>query len=349
MHTKYKPVKFPLDESFHNYIIEWWYFNGNLEDARGNEYSFMDCLFRVDVKKFGLPVLSRIPLKTAYFSHSLVSAIKTKKYYHRIAPFSILSDDSFSKPLLYINYLNPQPENGYTNCVMEKIDGSRYHIKNEDVDLYFTSQKKPLLEGGKGYLNLHSKTTYYYSLTRLKTQGRIRLKNKWIEVTGKSWMDHQWADSNRSLDRWDWFSIQLDNGAEMVCFVYDDGKVRTHLADIIYSDSKQGHLKNVKITPLKKHWTSPKSGASYPLEWEIEVPGKDIKLNLTARIPNQEMLFGSINYWEGPLVVSGVFSGKKVKGLGFMELVGYPSRYTGIKYLTEEIGHVAARIFSGRR
>ena len=306
----------------------------------------MDCLFKVDVKKVKIPFLSKAPFKTSYFSHSLVSDLKHKSFHRRIAPFSVISDDSFSKPLLYINYLNPEIKNGYTNCVIEKTGESTYHLKNEDIDLKLISIKKPLLEGGKGYLDLHPKTTYYYSLTNLKTEGRIKVKNKWIEVTGKSWMDHQWADASYSKDRWDWFSVQLDNDTEIVCCVYDDNKIKTYFADISYPDSSQEHYKDIEIIPLEKHWSSPKSKAVYPLSWKIKIPSKNIELNLTAKIDNQEMLFGSINYWEGPLQAAGDFDGKKVTGVGFMELVGYPSQYSNAKYISDEIGKTASRFLS---
>ena len=346
MHKEYKPIKFPEDESAHDYIVEWWYFNGHLEDALGNEYAFMDCFFKVDVKRVKIPFLSKIPLKTSYFSHSLVSDLRHKSFHHRIAPFSVISDDSFSKSLLYINYLNPEIKNGYTNCVIEKTGESTYHLKNEDIDLKLTSIKKLLLEGGKGYLDLHSKTTYYYSLTNLKTEGRIKIKNKWIDVTGKSWMDHQWADASYCKDRWDWFSVQLDDDTEMVCCVYDDGKVKTYFADISYSDNRQEHYKEIEIIPSNQQWVSPKSKATYPLSWKIKIPAKNIDLNLMAKIENQEMLFGSINYWEGPLRVEGSFDGEKITGVDFMELVGYPSQYTNVKYLNDEIGKTVSRFFS---
>jgi len=309
----------------------------------------MDCFFKVDVKGVKIPFLSKIPLKTSYFSHSLVSDLKHKSFHNRIAPFSVISDDSFSKPLLYINYINPEIKNGYINCVIEKTGESTYHLKNEDIDLKLNSIKKPLLEGGKGYLDLHSKMTYYYSLTNLKTEGRIKIKNKWIDVTGKSWMDHQWANasySEDSKDRWDWFSVQLDNDTEIVCCVYDDGKMKTYFADISYGDSSQEHYKNIEIIPLEKSWLSKKSKAIYSLAWKIKIPAKNIDLNLTAKIENQEMLFGSINYFEGPLQVEGNFDGEKITGVGFMELVGYPSQYNNVKYIRDEIGKTALRFAS---
>ncbi len=336
MHKEYRPIRFPDDESVHNHIIEWWYFNGHLKDERGNEYAFMNCLFRADVKKVKIPFFSKIPLKTIYFSHSLISDIKNKAFYHKISPLSIISDDSFSRPQLYINYINPEIRKSYTNCVIEKIGEDEYHVKNENADLKLVSTKKPLLEGGKGFLDLNSKTTYYYSLTNLKTEGQIKIKNRWINVTGKSWMDHQWANTGYSRDKWDWFSIQLDDNTEIVCCAYDDGKKKTYFADISYPDGRQEHYQSVEIIPAKIQWKSLKSKAVYPLAWGIRLPAKSIDLNITARIENQEMLFGSINYWEGPLTVCGYFGTKKVKGVGFMELVGYPSQYNAMKYFREE-------------
>lgn len=348
MHKEYTPIQFPKDESAHNNIIEWWYFNGHLKDEKGNEYSFMNCLFRVDIKRVKIPFLSMIPLKISYFSHSLLTDLTNKKFYRRIAPLSIISNDSFSKPLLYINYLNPGIKNGYVNCAIEEIEKFKYHLKNEDIDLILTSTKEPLLEGGNGYLGLNSKTTYYYSLTHLKTEGQIKINDTWIRCAGKSWMDHQWMNVEYSKDRWgwDWFSIQLDNDTEMVCCVYGDGKGKTYFADISYADHHQEHYKEIKIIPLKRNWKSPKSKAVYPLAWKIKIPEKNIELDLATKIDNQEMLFGSINYWEGPLSVRGNFDGEKVKGIGFMELVGYPSEYTNIKYISDEIGETIKRFIS---
>jgi len=199
-----------------------------------------------------------------------------------------------------------------------------------------TSVKKPLLEGGNGYVNLDSKKTYYYSLTNLKTKGEIRIKNKLIKVKGKSWMDHQWANVSYSKDKWTWFSIQLDNEIEMVCFEYDDGKTKTYLASISYSNGKQEHIHEVKFTPLKIKWTSPKTKTEYPLSWRIEIPQKNIDLKVTPLIKNQEMIFGTINYWEGPLTVRGLFNNQTVRGLGFLELVGCPAKYGNLKFARDE-------------
>jgi len=320
-----KPVQFSQDELAHNHAIEWWYWNGHLQDKQGKRYGYMDCLFKAKPKKIKIPFIKGVPAETLYFSHSLVTDIKRKNFYPRIDYVSLVSKDSFSKTLLNINYINPIIVNGYFNNVMQKIERGHYYLKTEDIELHLYSKKKPLLEDGSGYLRLpNSRSTYYYSLTNLKTEGKIRVGKKWIEVTGKSWMDHQWANVKYEKDKWTWFSIQLDNNTEIVCIEFGNKK-QYRLASVSHPNNKQKHTRDVNFTPLGKQWKSQKTKAEYPLEWKIEIPEFNIALTAKALVKQQEMLFGTINYWEGPLAIKGEMEGKKVSGVAFSELVGYPS------------------------
>jgi predicted secreted hydrolase len=338
-----KPIQFPQDELAHNHAIEWWYWNGHLQDKRGNRYSYMDCLFKANPKKVKFPFLRGVPVETLYFYHSLITDIKKKKFYPRIDYVSIVSKDSFSKPLLFINFTNPVIVNGYFNNIMHEVEKDHYNIKTEDIELQLDSKKKPLLEGGSGYLRLpNSRSTYYYSLTNLKTEGKIRVGKKWIEVTGKSWMDHQWANVKYEKDKWTWFSIQLNNNTEIVCIEYGNNKIYK-LASISYPDNKQKHTRNIQFTPLGKQWKSQKTKAEYPLEWKIEIPEFKVDLTAKALVKQQEMLFGTINYWEGPLDIKGKMDGKKVTGVGFSELVGYPSEMNNIRFVRNTFSNIVRK------
>ena len=320
---KYRRITFPKDAFPHNTIIEWLYFNGNLKDSRGNEYSFMNCLFRADPKKVKIPFLNRIPLKFIYFSHSIVSDIKRKKTYYDINPILLKSSDSFSKPLFFINYTPPSLK-GYLNYEIEETEMFEYRMKSRFLELVLASKKKPLLEGGKGFLRLGSKETYYYSLTNLETGGWLILDGKRIKVKGKSWMDHQWADVPFSADKWSWFSIQFENDMEMVCFEYDDCKRRSCLASIMDRKGNSRHTTGAMLFPGNKIWKSPETGAEYPLSWKIKVPEFGVDIKVSAVLKDQEVLFSTINYWEGAVRVSGTLRGRKTKAKGFMELASYP-------------------------
>jgi len=132
----------------------------------------MMCLFKVDNKRVGIPVLSRIPIKTVYFAHSLLTDIENKKFEDNIEYFSVVSKDSFKRQNLFVNFLNPlNIKGGYLNSAIEETKMHDFHLKRDVFDLSLKNTKAPLLEGGKGYLDLHGSQTYYYSLTNLKNRG----------------------------------------------------------------------------------------------------------------------------------------------------------------------------------
>lgn len=328
----HQPIEFPRDHGTHPAIIEWWYFNGQLKDASGKEYSFMDCLFKADLRKVGIAALNKIPKAIissshVYFAHSVVSDIAAQKSYKDIHQISMASRDSFTKPLFFINYINPFIVSGYSNNEIAQTALHDFHIKTENLDLQLTCKKAPLLEGGDGYISVCGRESYYYSLTDLEATGQIRTDGDWIDIKGKVWMDHQWADVAYAKDRWTWFSIQLNDGTDMMCVEYDDGKQKDYLVDIINASGQMQHYKNIKFTPGKEIWHSKKTKAAYPMSWEIEIPEAEIKITTQSIMSDQEMIYGNINYWEGPLKVYGTIKNKKVDGIGFMELVGFPSKY----------------------
>ena len=320
---KFKPIKFPQDEQAHSSIIEWWYFNGHLLGEDGKKYAFMDCLFKADSKKVKIPFLKSLPTKEVYFAHHVLSDIGNQKSYKKIDPLCLISKDSFKKNLLFINYTASVLMGEYFNSEIIENAPFKYKIRTENFNLDFVSKKSPLLEGGDGFIKVLNKKTYYYSLTSLDTKGEIKVGDKVIKVKGKSWFDHQWADTFYSQDKWTWFSLQLDDNTEMVCFQYGDDKIHTCLASIMFAEGNTFHTSKIDLINLKDFWTSPDTRTKYPLSWQIKIPELNADFIVEPLIKNQEMTFGFINYWEGPLKISGTFQGKKVSGQGFLELVGY--------------------------
>jgi hypothetical protein len=65
-------------------------------------------------------------------------------------------------------------------------------------------------------------------------------------------------------------------------------------------------------------------------------------LEIKAPVENQEIIFGSMNYWEGPIKVSGTINNKKVKGIGFMELVGRKMKKTNLQIYHHQLKKEAA-------
>ena len=69
-------------------------------------------------------------------------------------------------------------------------------------------------------------------------------------------------------------------------------------------------------------WTSGRSGVRYPAKWRVTERGTGLMLELTPRLPDQE-LDVEPRYWEGAVAVRGAENGRPVGGDGYVELVGY--------------------------
>ena len=341
-----KTVGLPEDNGPHNYGVEWWYFNGHLKDKEGKEYSFMDCLFKVDLTKVYIPHILNHPLKNhlqkgeyVYFAHSVVSDISNKKNYKEIQNISLVSADSFIGDKFFVSYKNPMIFGHKIKSEIKELDSNGFHIKTKNLDLKLESRKDPLFEGGHGYVGTPKAGSYYYSLTDMKASGNLNIDKKEIEVEGIAWMDHQWADveyNKEKKDKWTWFSFQLENGMEIMCVEYSKKDGVDILVDTIDKNGKQSQYKNAILKAGNDIWKSEKTKAEYPQSWHIEIADAEIVIDAHSIVDDQEMIFGQINYWEGSMDIIAQINGDKIKGKGFMELVGYPSDYNYLLLEGEE-------------
>ena len=335
-----RPISLPDDMMPHGTVIEWWYWNGLLEDKHGKRYAYMDCLFRADAKQVNIPYFKSILSHGAagnhvLFAHSMFADLGAKRTYKNVQNISFASRDSFTRPLFYVEYLDPiAAAAGFVVHAMEESKGGIFHIKTDRIDLVMASKKRPLLEGGNGFITVRGRKSFYYSLTDLETNGAVLVGDEWVTVKGRSWMDHQWADVPYTKDKWTWFSFRLDDGTDLMCVEYDDGNGKDYVVDLIDPHGVSAHADHAEFMPGAKKWKSKATQASYPLTWTIIVPDREIALEASAMLPDQEMIFGAINYWEGPVTVKGMIGKRRVSGTGFMELAGYPSHYN---YLQDQI------------
>ena len=273
--------------------------------------------------KVNIPFLKMAPVRDLFFHHHLLSVVGSGRNMNHTSPYVRISKDSFLKPLFFVNYMHPTLD--YYNYEIQELEPFKYRVKTENFDLMMESKKEPLLVGGEGFLKLNSRETYYYSLTSMETKGHLIIDGKAVEVEGRSWVDRQWADTPYSNDKWTWFSIHLDDDTELICFEYDDYQKKDYVAGFVDKDGKATHSDEAEITPIGDAWVSEKTGGRYDLSWNIRVPSMKIDLKTKPILKEQEMIFGSINYWEGGILAEGTVDGKKVTGKGFMELLGIPT------------------------
>ncbi|MHB9019544.1 MAG: lipocalin family protein [Minisyncoccota bacterium] len=324
----FKPLVFPKDEFCHNAVIEWWYFNGHLKTESGREFVFMHCLFKADPKRVALPFADKLPVHDFYFAHSLISDIDKKTFQPSIFLYKELDKESFKKKRLFIG--------AGGDFIFENIKDREYHFKNSDLDLGLIFKKEPLLIEGKGWIDLGIKDTYYFSFSDIEAKGKIKTENGFESVSGKVWMDRQWSNGGyHPEDKWTWFSIQLENGLDVLCFEYGD-KEKTRSATIYLPNGKQISTRNISFKSLDKSWKSSVTKAVYELEWLIEIPELNLRIKTIPKNLDQEIIFGNINYWEGGLSIEATLDDKQIKGIGFLEMVGVPMHESLAKIYLEK-------------
>jgi predicted secreted hydrolase len=180
--------------------------------------------------------------------------------------------------------------------------------------------------------------SHYYSFTRLQTKGTIRIDGVDFRIRGSSWMDHEFSTSFLEPGQlgWDWFSIQLHNGIDLMLYRM---RRKDRTTDPFSSGSlvrKDGLLTHISVTEFEmmplRNWTSSATGATYPLDWSIEIPGLGYQLTVTSAFDQQEMTTNDttgINYWEGAIEITGSSDEGPVTGRGYMELTGYAGQGLG--------------------
>ncbi|MFA6449503.1 MAG: lipocalin family protein [bacterium] len=346
-----RDLQFPRDAGGHKAGIEWWYINGNLKDAEGNEYGIMAAFFKVEQMA-----------TMGYFDMLGVTDAANKKHYS-ISMADRQSADMTSGIVNMALKKNPQNESlkellDYYNANHSRITfvepakvkndrlsvnyGSNYieqpSKEKLDFDVYYafddiavkmnmSVMKSPMLIGGKGNIDMASGgKSYYYSLTRIDASGAIKIGDSLIPVTGIAWMDHQWGNwDQRGYKGWDWFSAQLENGMDFNLFSFRGTNDNQIDATVTILDGDKTIVSKKMELESHKTWTNPETGTTYPLVWTIRLPEQDITLDISPVVTEQEMLlvkqFGAI--WEGNTKVTASVRGKKVSGVGYAELTGY--------------------------
>ena len=192
---------------------------------------------------------------------------------------------------------------------------------------------KPVVFQGPGGLSRKgegaTEASHYYSFTRMATTGTVRLEGKELEVSGVSWMDKEFGSNQLGKDKsgWDWFSLQLDDGREVMLYLLRsrDGKTDHVGGTLVDAAGEVRYLEpgewEMKAT---REWTSPKTGAAYPAGWILDIPVAGIRAAIAPKLADQEnrsALIPNLFYWEGSVRIESK-SGERI-GQGYVELTGY--------------------------
>jgi predicted secreted hydrolase len=319
-------VNLPADHSAHpDYRSEWWYLTGNLKDEQGREYGLQWTLFRQGMKR---QIASDNPwlAPQLWLAQFAITDLATGKHLqdertsrqgpglagasggdYWLREWLLKSEGAAQSPTLFPARLS--------------VDSAIAQL-----DLQVSNRKPAVLQGKLGYSEKSpGNASFYYSYPRLSLNGTLTRDGEARKVSGQGWFDHEWSSSVLAdwQAGWDWFSLQLADGRELMLFrlrtkpgrANPENQPENRYGILIERDGSSRLLapNSIILTPGKT-WHGPK-GQPYPIEWQLKAA--DLNLVIKARQPNQAMT-GRFDYWEGAVTVEG-----DAKGLGYLEMTGY--------------------------
>jgi len=298
-------ISFPKDHAQHDCANEWWYFD---VVSRNNKKSlFSLTLFRIDIKKSYVykGKLRFLPLKNLY---ALYFSCKDKDGFSYRSKIHFLS--SIKNYGLDVRIGKTRIFEYGGNIVVENVFGKNLRLEFSTRNVLLHGKNGRISMDGRGYSN-------YYSI--IDTSASFFFENK--KEKAEVWFDHQWGDWFFDRDCWDWFGLILDNDVQIMVYnFFDKNRRQLNSTITVKQGRKQSVLGKLRVKELS-YWKSPGSYVTYPIKWLLEF--KNFKLVVSAVIKNSEVKTLGAIFWKGHCKVEGFCDNKRVKGFGFMELVGY--------------------------
>ena len=330
--------EFPRDHHQHaDFKTEWWYFTGNLTDDRGRRFGYELTFFRQGIRPPNerTGTSSRFIVDHLKFAHFAVTDAAGEKflYHDRVSRGSFQEagfDDGARLAWIESWELRINPDGSFD--IAAETDETA-------VALHLVSKKRPVVHGPDGISHKaegEGHASHYYSLTRLTTSGRLRLRTKEFAVSGETWFDHEWATNQLAPGQagWNWVSAQCEDGTELMLYQM---RLKNGAIDpissgtLVRADGSSVGLTNAdfEMIPLA-FWKSEETKANYPIGWRVRIGKEDLDFTIKPLLENQELVFGPLIYWEGAFDLEGMRAGRPTRGHGYLELTGYAGPLQGL-------------------
>lgn len=327
-------IELPRDHAPHDRLTEWWYVTGHLATVDGSrEFGYEAVVFRAQRGGFPVSWASHIAItekprggRAGSFTYDQRVEIGPQVDVAQLMSRAV----SAAFAITGANPLDPSTL-GRDPWVMLVLPDGGMEIGGNGLMLQLAAGRAPVLHDTDGWVGFaDAGGSYYYSRTRMPTAGTLSIGGETLAVTGSSWFDHQWGDFIAiGGGGWDWFALNLSDGSDvMLSFVRAaDGSFPLVYGTLVRPDGSTLHIDGPDIVlTARSTWTSPRTGATWPSGWRVQIAKIGLDVTITPELADQELNTlesTGVIYWEGANSVAGSLAGVPITGRSYVELTGY--------------------------
>lgn len=321
-----KTLAFPRDHGPHPaFRNEWWYFTGNLDTPDGRRFGYQVTFFRIALAAERVQRRSAFATRDVWMGHVALSDATAGRH---------TAHERLTRGAAGLAGAAAMPRRFWIEDWQLSLRANgdwRIDVATPDFELGLDlSALRPVVSQGDRGLSRKSaeagNASYYYSIPRLKTRGRLRVGDHAYAVAGLSWLDREWSTSALASNQagWDWFALQLHDGRDLMFYRLrrDDGSADRWSAGSLSDPAgipRALSLADLALTPTR--WWQAGDGVRYPVGWRLAWREGET-WHVEAVFDEQRMDLG-VRYWEGMVdVLQGAADGELI-GRGYLELAGY--------------------------
>lgn len=327
--------RFPRAHGAHpGSALEWWYATGIVRDAERRGIGFQLTFFRARIADRPRESSAWRP-GDLLFAHFAISDLSARyfRFDERVGrtAVALAGSDSTDLDVWIRDWKMRRNEDGSIRLTAKGTVGT--------LDLTLTPPRPAPVAWGPHYRS--DKSPDGRAFSRYQTYPRLRAAGTYVSpgdtarsVSGSAWFDHEWSDgaADPSTVGWDWFGLRLGDGRSLMLYRLRraDGGTAHLFGGIV---DPRGAVRtvapaDVQLSPLR-HWTSPRTGARYPVSWKITIaPAGEppLSVELEASLNDQELdtrRSTRVTYWEGAVEGRARQGEASDRVEGYLEMTGY--------------------------
>jgi predicted secreted hydrolase len=282
-------VVLPRDHAQHvGFQVEWWYGAGLVRDRRGRPYTWFATIWRAGPGSVGR--VNVVDLRR--------DRVALAREYVRLGAQPATPPLSLDAGGLRMRW---RAHGAFGRFAVDAPTDAG------DLALSLVPRRRYILHGRRGIIEQGGGgPSGYYSSTRLRASGALRLPGRRVTLRGEGWLDHQWGSfaSHPEALRWDWFACRFRDGRDLMLYRFLDlhnrPRPRYFTGTLVDRHGRTRRIATFRATPLHPVIRPAGATASYPLAWRLRVPRARLALTLRAMARNQFVRNRLVpSFWEG--------------------------------------------------